>query len=100
MNTQNPLAAKKGHERIRGTSGLQPGHSRSFEIDGRDIVVQRTNDGLTVVSEDHHAVIIRARHDGLFVVTGVTETAHRSEPCAYEEAIDLALQRLRAWLSL
>ncbi|GAA4190853.1 hypothetical protein GCM10022288_20800 [Gryllotalpicola kribbensis] len=74
---------------------LTPGRPREFTIADRAISAERTAEGITVISENHYAVVIRPTEDGQYIVTGASETTHRSQPGSYGEAVQTALDRLR-----
>lgn len=95
MNEQISPTPETLQGAIRDPDALLSGQSREFDVEGSSVVVQRTPEGLSVVSENHRAVVIRPVADGRYVVTGATETARRSGSLSYGDAVDLALQRLR-----
>ncbi len=73
---------------------VAPGQEKDFEIYGRTVTVTRTDDELRVVSEEHHAVVVRPLGDSLFTVTGARAHDNPSEPLDFARAMRLALKRV------
>jgi hypothetical protein len=87
--TRQPLSALIGLE-----LDLGPADALEFDVDGRLVTVRGTDSGVTVVSADGRAVVIRPQLDGAFVVTGAMSTHNPSRPATREDAIRIALGRL------
>jgi hypothetical protein len=73
---------------------LMPGESREFDIGTQVVKLDGTDSGVTVISADHRAAVLRRQTDGRYVVTGVKAGHHPSEPLSSEDAIRAALRRL------
>lgn len=87
------------HEPLQGAlfdpDALLAGQARIFDLDGRAVTVARTPDGLSVVSESGHAVVIRPAGEGKYTVGGVHPAAGAPVHDTYGAAMRLALDRLQ-----
>jgi len=94
MSTSPELARPISQELLAQEYTLAPELPQDFELEGRNIRLQRTEAGLTVVSENRRAVVIRPVSDGLYVVTGALATHNPSESENFEGAVRIAVGRL------